>query len=209
MQQDSEHLKNNNDYNADQIEVLEGIEAVRRRPGMYIGSTSSRGLHQLVFELIDNSVDEALAGYCDLVKIILNGDGSITVSDNGRGIPVDIHPATGRPAVEATLTLLHAGGKFGGHGYEISGGLHGVGLAVVNALSRMLQIEIKRDGIHYIQEYARGKVISPLKKIGATNETGTKVTFFPDSEIFSEIEFNKEYLAALQMAEPSQSEEKL
>jgi DNA gyrase subunit B len=196
MQQDSEHLKNNNDYNADQIEVLEGIEAVRRRPGMYIGSTSSRGLHQLVFELIDNSVDEALAGYCDLVKIILNGDGSITVSDNGRGIPVDIHPATGRPAVEATLTLLHAGGKFGGHGYEISGGLHGVGLAVVNALSRMLQIEIKRDGIHYIQEYARGKVISPLKKIGATNETGTKVTFFPDSEIFSEIEFNKEYLAA-------------
>lgn len=195
MQQDSDHFKNNKDYNANQIEVLEGIEAVRRRPGMYIGSTSSRGLHQLVFELIDNSVDEALAGYCDLVKIILNSDGSITVSDNGRGIPVDIHPATGRPAVEATLTLLHAGGKFGGHGYEISGGLHGVGLAVVNALSRLLQIEIKRDGIHYIQEYARGKVKSPLKKIGTTNETGTMVTFFPDSEIFQEIRFNKEYLS--------------
>lgn len=196
MQQDNEHVKNNNNYNASEIEVLEGIEAVRRRPGMYIGSTSSKGLHQLVFELIDNSVDESLAGYCDLVKIILNHDGSITVSDNGRGIPVDVHPATGRPAVEATLTLLHAGGKFGGHGYEISGGLHGVGLAVVNALSSILHIEIKRDGTHYSQEYARGKVRSDLQELGPTDETGTKVTFVPDSEIFPDVSFNRDYLSA-------------
>ena len=197
MQQEKDHVKNNNNnYTASEIEVLEGIEAVRRRPGMYIGSTSSRGLHQLVFELIDNSVDESLAGYCDLVKIILNHDGSITVSDNGRGIPVDIHPATGRPAVEATLTLLHAGGKFGGHGYEISGGLHGVGLAVVNALSSMLHIEIKRDGTHYSQEYARGKVLSDIQELGPTDETGTRVTFVPDSEIFPDVSFNRDYLSA-------------
>ncbi|HHV35372.1 MAG TPA: DNA topoisomerase (ATP-hydrolyzing) subunit B [Syntrophomonadaceae bacterium] len=202
MQQKSDQLKNNNNnnnknYDASQIEVLEGMEAVRRRPGMYIGDTGQRGLHQLVFELIDNSVDEALAGYCDLIKIILNRDGSITVSDNGRGIPVDTHPLTGRPAVEATLTLLHAGGKFGGHGYEISGGLHGVGLAVVNALAGWLKIEIKRDGQCYIQNYERGKVKSPVKKIGTTKETGTRVTFYPDSQIFKEeIDFNKEYISA-------------
>ncbi|HHY29645.1 MAG TPA: DNA topoisomerase (ATP-hydrolyzing) subunit B, partial [Syntrophaceticus sp.] len=187
---------NNNNYNASQIEVLEGMEAVRRRPGMYIGTTGQRGLHQLVFELIDNSVDEALAGYCDLIKVILNRDGSVTVSDNGRGIPVDIHPATGRPAVEAALTLLHAGGKFGGHGYEISGGLHGVGLAVVNALASWLQIEIKRDGKRYSQRYERGQVKSPLKITGTTEETGTTVTFVPDSQIFTEMGFNKEYLSA-------------
>jgi DNA gyrase subunit B len=199
MHQDSNHLKNNNNnnnYNASQIEVLEGMEAVRRRPGMYIGTTGQRGLHQLVFELIDNSVDEALAGYCDLIKVILNRDGSVTVSDNGRGIPVDIHPATGRPAVEAALTLLHAGGKFGGHGYEISGGLHGVGLAVVNALASWLQIEIKRDGKRYSQRYERGQVKSPLKITGTTEETGTTVTFVPDSQIFTEMGFNKEYLSA-------------
>ncbi|MGI5866859.1 MAG: DNA topoisomerase (ATP-hydrolyzing) subunit B [Syntrophaceticus schinkii] len=199
MHQDSNHLKNNNNnnnYNASQIEVLEGMEAVRRRPGMYIGTTGQRGLHQLVFELIDNSVDEALAGYCDLIKVILNKDGSVTVSDNGRGIPVDIHPATGRPAVEAALTLLHAGGKFGGHGYEISGGLHGVGLAVVNALASWLQIEIKRDGKRYSQRYERGQVKSPLKITGTTEETGTTVTFVPDSQIFTEMGFNKEYLSA-------------
>jgi DNA gyrase subunit B len=163
---------------------------------MYIGTTGQRGLHQLVFELIDNSVDEALAGYCDLIKVILNRDGSVTVSDNGRGIPVDIHPATGRPAVEAALTLLHAGGKFGGHGYEISGGLHGVGLAVVNALASWLQIEIKRDGKRYSQRYERGQVKSPLKITGTTEETGTTVTFVPDSQIFTEMGFNKEYLSA-------------
>jgi DNA gyrase subunit B len=197
MHQDSNHLKNNNNnYNASQIEVLEGMEAVRRRPGMYIGTTGQRGLHQLVFELIDNSVDEALAGYCDQIKVILNKDGSVTVSDNGRGIPVDIHPATGRPAVEAALTLLHAGGKFGGHGYEISGGLHGVGLAVVNALASWLQIEIKRDGKRYSQRYERGQVKSPLKITGTTEETGTTVTFVPDSQIFTEMGFNKEYLSA-------------
>ena len=196
MHQESNHLKNNDNYDASQIEVLEGMEAVRRRPGMYIGNTGQRGLHQLIFELIDNSVDEALAGYCDLVKIILNNDGSVTVSDNGRGIPVDIHPRTGRPAVEAALTLLHAGGKFGGHGYEISGGLHGVGLAVVNALASWLKIEIKRDGKQYFQEYERGKVKSPLEEIGSAKETGTTVTFLPDSEIFTEMGFNREYLTA-------------
>lgn len=196
MHQDNDHLKNNNNYDASQIEVLEGMEAVRRRPGMYIGDTGQRGLHQLIFELIDNSVDEALAGFCDLIKIILNSDGSVTVSDNGRGIPVDIHPRTGRPAVEATLTLLHAGGKFGGHGYEISGGLHGVGLSVVNALARWLQIKIKRDGKHYIQKYERGKVKSPLKIIGNTDETGTTVTFLPDDKIFTELDYNREYLSA-------------
>ena len=185
MQQENNYMKNNGNYDATQIEVLEGMEAVRRRPGMYVGNTSSRGLHQLVFELIDNSVDEALAGFCDVIKVILHSDGSVTVCDNGRGIPVDIHPRTGRPAVEAALTLLHAGGKFGGHGYEISGGLHGVGLSVVNALSRWLEIHIKRDGKHYMQRYERGKVKSDLKVIGATDSTGTSVHFLPDDQIFT------------------------
>ncbi|MDR9756571.1 MAG: DNA topoisomerase (ATP-hydrolyzing) subunit B [Thermacetogeniaceae bacterium] len=189
-------MKNNGNYDATQIEVLEGMEAVRRRPGMYVGNTSSRGLHQLVFELIDNSVDEALAGFCDVIKVILHSDGSVTVCDNGRGIPVDIHPRTGRPAVEAALTLLHAGGKFGGHGYEISGGLHGVGLSVVNALSRWLEIHIKRDGKHYMQRYERGKVKSDLKVIGATDSTGTSVHFLPDDQIFTVTEFNRDYLSA-------------
>ncbi|HHY39931.1 MAG TPA: DNA topoisomerase (ATP-hydrolyzing) subunit B [Syntrophaceticus sp.] len=189
-------MKNNGSYDATQIEVLEGMEAVRRRPGMYIGNTSSRGLHQLVFELIDNSVDEALAGFCDVITVILHSDGSVTVCDNGRGIPVDIHPQTGRPAVEAALTLLHAGGKFGGHGYEISGGLHGVGLSVVNALSRWLEIHIKRDGKHYMQRYERGKVKSELKVIGATDGTGTSVRFLPDDQIFTVTEFNRDYLSA-------------
>ncbi len=190
------NISNNNGYDASQIEVLEGMEAVRRRPGMYIGDTGQRGLHQLVFELIDNSVDEALAGFCDRIKIVLKDDGTVRVSDNGRGIPVDIHPLTGRPAVEATLTMLHAGGKFGGHGYEISGGLHGVGLAVVNALGSWLEIEIKRDGYHYKQRYEQGKVKSELEKIGKTKETGTTVTFLPDEGIFTELGFNKEYLSS-------------
>ncbi|NLH28068.1 MAG: DNA topoisomerase (ATP-hydrolyzing) subunit B [Syntrophomonadaceae bacterium] len=189
-------MKNNSSYDATQIEVLEGIEAVRRRPGMYIGNTSSRGLHQLVFELIDNSVDEAMAGFCDLISVTLHKDGSVTVCDNGRGIPVDSHPRTGRPAVEAALTLLHAGGKFGGHGYEISGGLHGVGLSVVNALSRWLEIYIKRDGKLYMQRYERGKVKSDLKVIGATDDTGTSVRFLPDDQIFTVTEFNRDYLSA-------------
>lgn len=196
VQRDKEKLKNGNSYDASQIEVLEGMEAVRRRPGMYIGSTSARGLHQLVFELIDNSVDEHLAGYCDLIRVVLYKDGSVSVSDNGRGIPVDIHPRTGRPAVEAAMTLLHAGGKFGGNGYEISGGLHGVGLSVVNALSRWLQVEVKRDGKRYLQRYERGQIKSPLKEVGTTKETGTTVHCLPDSEIFTEIEFNREYISA-------------
>lgn len=198
MQQDGDKIKNghDHDYDASQIEVLEGMEAVRRRPGMYIGNTGVRGLHQLVFELIDNSVDEHLAGYCDLISVVLHKDGSITVSDNGRGIPVDIHPRTGRPAVEAALTLLHAGGKFGGNGYEISGGLHGVGLSVVNALSRWLQVEIRRGGRRYCQRYERGQIKSPLKDAGASEETGTTVHFLPDGQIFTERKFNKEYIAA-------------
>lgn len=188
------HQKNHNQYDASQIEVLEGIEAVRRRPGMYIGNTGVRGLHQLVFELIDNSVDEALAGFCDYIEIKLHNDGSVTVADNGRGIPVDIHPQTGRPAVEAALTLLHAGGKFGGNGYEISGGLHGVGLSVVNALSRWLQIEIKRGGKRYIQKYERGRIKTPLKEAGDTGETGTSIRFLPDALIFPDRTFNRDLL---------------
>lgn len=191
---DEHDVKDNNKYDASQIEVLEGIEAVRRRPGMYIGNTGQRGLHQLVFEIVDNSVDEALAGYCDKIDIELHTDGSVSVMDNGRGIPVDIHPQTGRPAVEAAMTLLHAGGKFGGNGYEISGGLHGVGLSVVNALSRQLLIEIKRDGKAYQQHYERGKIMTPLKIVGDTSETGTAIKFLPDDEIFTELQFNRDLL---------------
>ncbi|MGD0152759.1 MAG: DNA topoisomerase (ATP-hydrolyzing) subunit B [Thermacetogeniaceae bacterium] len=188
--------KNGNKYDASQIEVLEGMDAVRRRPGMYIGTTGPRGLHQLVFELIDNSVDEALAGYCDSIEMRLHSDGSVTVSDNGRGIPVDIHPQTGRPAVEAALTLLHAGGKFGGEGYEISGGLHGVGLSVVNALARWLNIEICRDGKRWAQRYERGRVKTDLKAIGDTDKTGTTVTFMPDGQIFPVREFSMEVISS-------------
>jgi DNA gyrase subunit B len=195
MTEENNH-KNGVKYDASQIEVLEGMEAVRRRPGMYIGTTGPRGLHQLVFELIDNSVDEALAGFCDNIEVRLHGDGSVTVSDNGRGIPVDIHPQTGRPAVEAALTLLHAGGKFGGEGYEISGGLHGVGLSVVNALARYLQIEIRRDGKRYSQRYERGHIKTPLKEIGDTEETGTTVRFLPDSQIFPVREFSTEVISS-------------
>jgi DNA gyrase subunit B len=195
MAEDNNH-KNGSKYNASQIEVLEGMDAVRRRPGMYIGTTGPRGLHQLVFELIDNSVDEAMAGFCDNIIVRLHSDGSVTVSDNGRGIPVDIHPQTGRPAVEAALTLLHAGGKFGGDGYEISGGLHGVGLSVVNALARWLQIEIRRDGKCYTQRYERGRIKTPLKETGDTDETGTIVHFLPDSQIFPVRDFSMEIISA-------------
>ena len=177
-----------NEYGADQIQILEGLEAVRKRPGMYIGSTSSRGLHHLVYEIVDNSVDEALAGYCDTIDVTINEDNSITVVDNGRGIPVGINHKAGIPAVEVVFTVLHAGGKFGGGGYKVSGGLHGVGASVVNALSDWLEVEICQDGKVYKQRYERGHVCYPLKEIGTcpAEKTGTKVTFLPDATIFTE-----------------------
>lgn len=183
-------------YGAEQIQILEGLEAVRRRPGMYIGSTSSRGLHHLVYEIVDNSIDETLAGFCDTITVQLHTDGSCTVIDNGRGIPVDIHEKTGKPAVEAALTMLHAGGKFGAGGYKVSGGLHGVGLSVVNALSEWLKVEIYRNGHIYTQNYARGQVMSDLMIVGDTDKTGTAVTFKPDGLIFTEtLEFSTDVLA--------------
>ncbi|MGO2696188.1 MAG: DNA topoisomerase (ATP-hydrolyzing) subunit B [Bavariicoccus seileri] len=174
------------EYNASQIQVLEGLEAVRKRPGMYIGSTSSTGLHHLVWEIVDNSIDEALAGFATKIMITINKDNSITVLDDGRGIPVDIQQHTGRPAVETVFTILHAGGKFGGGGYKVSGGLHGVGASVVNALSSKLTVQVFKDGIIYQQEYERGVVKYDLKKVGETTEHGTKVHFIPDKEIFKE-----------------------
>jgi DNA gyrase subunit B len=179
----------NGNYGADQIQVLEGLEAVRRRPGMYIGSTSAKGLHHLVYEVVDNSIDEALAGYCDKVEVTIHRDNSVTVEDNGRGIPVDMHES-GLPAVELVLTKLHAGGKFGGEGYKVSGGLHGVGVSVVNALSETLAVKVKRDGkVHQIK-FARGITVGQLEEIGPTSETGTTTTFKPDAEIFEETVFN-------------------
>ena len=177
-----------NEYGGDQIQILEGLEAVRKRPGMYIGSTSARGLHHLVYEIVDNAVDEALAGFCSTIKVFINEDNSITVIDNGRGIPVDINHKSGLPAVTVVFTILHAGGKFGGGGYKVSGGLHGVGASVVNALSNWLVVEIKRDGKVYEQRYEKGKVTEELKVIGECpiEETGTKVTFKPDDTIFEE-----------------------
>ena len=176
------------EYNADQIQILEGLEAVRRRPGMYIGSTSSKGLHHLVYEIVDNSVDEALAGFCTEIHVTINPDNSITVIDNGRGIPVDIQKKAGLPALEVVFTILHAGGKFGGGGYKVSGGLHGVGASVVNALSEWLEVEIRREGKCYQQRYERGKTMYPVREIGTCgpDEHGTKVTFKPDPEIFQE-----------------------
>ncbi len=182
-------------YDADQIQILEGLEGVRRRPGMYIGSTSSKGLHHLVYEIVDNSIDETLAGFCDTITVQIHPDNTVTIIDNGRGIPVDIHPKTGKPAVEATLTMLHAGGKFGAGGYKVSGGLHGVGLSVVNALSEWLKVEIRRGGNIYTQSYARGKVTTELEIIGQTDTTGTAVTFKPDGQIFETLEFGTEVLA--------------
>ena len=184
------------EYGADQIQILEGLEAVRKRPGMYIGSTSTRGLHHLVYEIVDNSVDEALAGYCDEIQVDINKDGSVTVSDNGRGIPVGINHKAGLPAVEVVFTVLHAGGKFGGGGYKVSGGLHGVGASVVNALSEWLEVEIYHEGQVYKQRYERGKVCYKLKVIGdcEPERTGTKVTFYPDAEIFDDIIFDYDTL---------------
>ena len=177
-------------YDENQIQVLEGLEAVRKRPGMYIGSVSLAGLHHLIYEIVDNSIDEALAGYCDLIKVDLNPDNTVTVEDNGRGIPVGIHPQQGIPTVEVVLTILHAGGKFGGGGYKVSGGLHGVGSSVVNALSERLEVEVSNGEHVYYQSYERGKPTCKLKIIGDTNKTGTKITFLPDSEIFETLDFD-------------------
>lgn len=183
-----------NEYGADQIQILEGLEAVRKRPGMYIGSTSSKGLHHLVSEIVDNAVDEALAGFCDTIDVTINKDNSITVIDNGRGIPIGINHKSGKPAVEVVFTILHAGGKFGGGGYKVSGGLHGVGASVVNALSEWLEVEVYTDGKKYTQRYERGKVMSPLQEVGDTDLRGTKVTFLPDKEIFEETVYDFEVL---------------
>ena len=184
------------EYGADQIQILEGLEAVRKRPGMYIGSTSTRGLHHLVYEIVDNSVDEALAGYCDEIQVDINKDNSVTVSDNGRGIPVGINHKAGLPAVEVVFTILHAGGKFGGGGYKVSGGLHGVGASVVNALSEWLEVEIYHEGHIYKQRYERGNVMYKLKIVGECepDRSGTKVTFLPDKEIFEDTIFDYDTL---------------
>ena len=183
-----------NEYGADQIQILEGLEAVRKRPGMYIGSTSGRGLHHLVYEIVDNAVDEALAGYCDTIQVFINKDNSITVIDNGRGIPVGINHKSGLPAVEVVFTILHAGGKFGGGGYKVSGGLHGVGASVVNALSTHMEVEIKRNGKIYKQSYEKGKTVSKLEIIGESRKTGSKTTFWPDPEIFETTVFDFDVL---------------
>lgn len=181
-------------YGAEQIQVLEGLEAVRKRPGMYIGSTGPRGLHHLVYEVVDNSIDEALAGFCTTIKVAIHKDNSITVEDDGRGMPVDIHPKMGIPAVEVIHTVLHAGGKFGGGGYKVSGGLHGVGASVVNALSTRMEVEVRRNGKIYKQAYERGKTVMPLEEIGNARKTGSKSTFWPDPEIFDETEYDFETL---------------
>ena len=180
----------NGEYGADQIQILEGLEAVRKRPGMYIGSTSTRGLHHLVYEIVDNAVDEALAGYCTEIQVFIQKGNSIRVVDNGRGIPTGIHHKAGLPAVEVVFTILHAGGKFGGGGYKVSGGLHGVGASVVNALSEWLEVTIHQNGKKYNQRYERGKVMYPLKEIGTTDHTGTEVVFQPDKEIFEDTEYD-------------------
>lgn len=187
--------QNNREYDENQIQVLEGLEAVRKRPGMYIGSTSSRGLHHLVYEIVDNAIDEALAGYCEKIEVYINEDNSITVCDDGRGIPVGLNAKMGKSSVEVIMTILHAGGKFGGGGYKVSGGLHGVGASVVNALSEECTVTVKREGHIWQQEYRRGKVVEDLKQIGDSDETGTKVYFKPDPEIFEEVIFDFETLA--------------
>src|ERR1700730_11267173 len=187
--------KQTKEYAAQSIRVMEGLEAVRKRPAMYIGSTGPQGLHHLVYEVVDNSIDEALAGYCDTVKVILHEDGSCSVEDNGRGIPTDIHPTEKKSAAEVVLTKLHAGGKFDKASYKVSGGLHGVGLSVVNALAEALEVEIKRDGKVYQQSYIRGVPREPLKEVGKSKERGTRVTFKPDGEIFETTVFSFDILS--------------
>ena len=182
-------------YDAEQIQVLEGLEAVRKRPGMYIGSTGSPGLHHLVYEIVDNSVDEALAGFCTEIKVTINKDNSITVEDDGRGMPVDEHPKMKLPAVEVIHTVLHAGGKFGGGGYKVSGGLHGVGASVVNALSTRMEVEVRRNGKIYTQAYERGKTVTPLEEKGNTRKTGSKTTFWPDPAIFDDVVYDYDTLS--------------
>ena len=182
------------EYGGSEIQVLEGLEAVRKRPGMYIGSTSESGLHHLVYEIVDNSIDEALAGYCTDITVTINPGNTITVTDNGRGIPVDIQPQTGRPALEVVFTILHAGGKFGGGGYKVSGGLHGVGASVVNALSEWLEVQVHKEGQIYEMKFARGKITQEMKVVGRTDHTGTTVTFKPDPEMFDTLEYNYETL---------------
>jgi len=183
------------EYTEDQIQVLEGLEAVRRRPGMYIGSTGPKGLHHLVYEVVDNSVDEALAGYCSEIEVTINADGSVTVSDNGRGIPVKTHAKTGRPALEVVMTMLHAGGKFGEGIYKVSGGLHGVGVSVVNALSARCEVVVRRDGAIFRQVYERGRPITGVERLGDSDTTGTTTTFLPDPQIFETVDFNYETIA--------------
>ena len=182
------------EYGGSEIQVLEGLEAVRKRPGMYIGSTSESGLHHLVYEIVDNSIDEALAGYCTDITVTINPDNTITVTDNGRGIPVDIQPQTGKPALEVVFTILHAGGKFGGGGYKVSGGLHGVGASVVNALSEWLEVQVHKNGQIYEMKFSRGKITQEMKIVGQTNHTGTTVTFKPDPEMFETLEYQYETL---------------
>ncbi len=182
------------EYDASQIQVLEGLEAVRKRPGMYIGSTSSSGLHHLVYEIVDNAIDEALAGYCTEITVTINPDGSVTVTDNGRGIPVDIQEQTGKSALEVVFTVLHAGGKFGGGGYKVSGGLHGVGASVVNALSEWLTVQVHKNGSIYEMRFSRGDITQEMTVVGDTDKTGTVVTFMPDPEMFEDTEYNYETL---------------
>ena len=190
----AEETKVTQEYGGSQIQVLEGLEAVRKRPGMYIGSTSSSGLHHLVYEIVDNSIDEALAGYCNHITVSINEGNSITVTDNGRGIPVDIQPQTGKPALEVVFTVLHAGGKFGGGGYKVSGGLHGVGASVVNALSEWLRVRVFKNGNIYEMKFARGQITQEIKIVGTTDKTGTEVTFQPDPEMFDEVVYSYDIL---------------